>query len=52
MKPKKKLDNLEVTMYHGIMKNWDGEMMGGKYDKAQKLGVPVITQADFLKMVN
>ncbi|MFA7219766.1 MAG: BRCT domain-containing protein, partial [Synergistaceae bacterium] len=30
---------------------WDGEIMKGKYDKAQKLGVNVITQEDFLKMV-
>ena len=30
---------------------WDGSMMGGKYEKAQKLGVPVISQDDFLKMV-
>lgn len=30
---------------------WDGAMMGGKYEKAQKLGVDIISQADFLKMV-
>ena len=27
---------------------WDGEMMGSKHDKATKLGIPIITQKDFM----
>ncbi|MFA5312475.1 MAG: NAD-dependent DNA ligase LigA [Methanomassiliicoccales archaeon] len=30
---------------------WDGEMTGSKYDKAQKLNIPVISQKDFLKIM-
>jgi len=40
----------------GVSKNltalvWDGEIMGGKMEKAKKLGLPIITQKDFLKML-
>ena len=40
----------------GVSKNLtalvsDGEMMGSKMEKAKKMGVPVITQKDFLKML-
>lgn len=30
---------------------FDGETMKGKYEKAEKLGVPIITQEDFMKML-
>ena len=30
---------------------WDGETMKGKYDKAQKLGIDIISQEEFLKML-
>lgn len=30
---------------------WDGETMKGKYDKAKKLGIPIITQDDFMAML-
>jgi len=31
---------------------FDGETMKGKYDKAKKVGVPIITQDDFLALIN
>jgi len=30
---------------------WDGETMKGKYDKASKIGVQIVTQDEFLKMI-
>lgn len=40
----------------GVSKNltalvWDGEILGSKIDKANKLGVPIITQEEFLEKI-